>query len=457
MIGLAVIGCGSRARAYIRIAAQLPEQFITVAAADTIPGRAEIIRVLSGNPACACYSSAEELLQQPQLADIMLITSQDSDHYHHCMRAMQAGYDILLEKPIADTMPGVLQLQSFTHSLQRRVLVCHILRYAPFYKEIKELIESGLLGNIVGLNASEGIGDWHFAHSYVRGHWADTSVSTPTIVAKSCHDMDLIYWLTGRKAMFLSSYGALSHFKLENCPKGAPRFCLEGCQAAATCPYNAARYLGDKKEWLPFVYDGVWTAASETRGETKESPAAEQAVPNRAGASEAVDRSAREWLLSSPWGRCVYQCENNAPDHQTVNLLLEGGISATFTMTAYEDDRHIEVFGTKARLRGGRFVYQSTGHSIQIIHHSSGKIESWSPSAANAGGYESHGGGDEGLIRNLAHEMTSKNAFHMHTSIDTSIQSHLMAFAADESRRTGRTVDIQQYRAELENNLNSGW
>ena len=415
---LAGIGCGGRVRTYFEIAARLPQLYEIVAPADPNPARLALARALSGNPQLRTYASDREMLAGPKCADVMIIATQDEYHVQPCLAAMEKGYDILLEKPIATNLRDVLMLERRAAELGRRVLVCHVLRYTPLYSTIKELIASGVLGDIVAVHASEGVGAWHQAHSYVRGHWAVVERATPMIVAKSCHDMDILAWLVDRPCESVASYGTRAHFTAANAPAGAPRRCTDGCPAADTCIYNALHYRGKHKGWLQWIYDQHATAS---------------------------DAEITAWLAQSPWGRCVYHCDNTAVDRQVVALAFAGGVAATFTMTAFDEGRNIIVMGTKAVLRGGRATRLGHGCDIMVEEHATGTRTPYA-ATARAGGYDGHEGGDPGLVHALYHEMTTAEPAQMRSSITRSVESHVMAFGAEESRCTGRMIDLQTYR-----------
>jgi len=400
------------------MAAQMPDFFEVVAAADPVPARVEKLRQLSRNPAFRGFAGDRELLAAGKIADIVVIGTQDAYHVAPCIAAMETGYDILLEKPVATNIAEVLKLEQRAVELNRKVLVCHVLRYSPFYTKVREIIDSGILGEIVTLNAVEGVGAWHQTHSFVRGHWAVTQKSSPMIIAKSCHDMDLIAWYMGVPCRRISSHGALTWFTAANAPAGAPARCTDGCPAGLSCPYNALRYLGPEKAWLSYVFDRAY---------------------------EADDGEIRQWLSKSPWGRCVYRCDNTAVDHEVVSMEFENAATATFTMTAFEDGRHIEICGTKARLRGGEFVKHASRADIIVTEHAS-RAETRFCVGDFGGGYGGHGGADAGLVRALYGEMIKSDPKQMRSSITQSVESHVMGFAAEESRLTGNSVVLDEFR-----------
>lgn len=415
---LAAIGCGGRALTYTSIAMNLPHRFEFVAAADPDKERLDAAEKISGNKNFKRFKTDTDILSQDKMADIMIIGTQDNYHYTPCKAAMEKGYDILLEKPIAQKPEEITELAQIAENLNRKVLVCHVLRYSPFYEKVKNILDSGVIGKIVSMNANEGVEPWHQAHSYVRGHWAVTEKSNPMILAKSCHDSDLISWILNRKCQSVSSFGSLTHFKSENAPEGAPERCSDGCPYENSCCYNALQYAGQHRAWLGYVYNN---------------------------AEKADLQEIREWLSRSPWGRCVYHCDNTAVDHQTLNMEFEGGITSTFTMTAFEQGRHIEIYGTKGILKGGDFYKSSTGYDIITVDHLSKNESRINVNPKNLGGYSGHGGADTGLVLSLYDEMTKENPGEMSSSISKSIQSHMIGFAAEESRKSGKTVKIDDF------------
>lgn len=412
---LAAIGCGSRTFIYFELAAKQPELYEVTAAADHNAARCEKARALSQNPKFREFQDDAAILAEPRLADIMIIATQDAFHFAHAAAALRKGYDLLLEKPISTNLCDVLALEQLARDLGRKVLVCHVLRYTPFYRRVKQVVASGALGSIVSFEATEGVGAWHQGHSFVRGHWSVMEKSTPMIISKSCHDMDILSWLVDSTCTAVGSHGGIMHFRPECAPAGAPARCTDGCPVGDTCLYNAHRYLTDQKRWLDVIYDRAKTATD----------------------AEIVD-----WLRTSPWGRCVYRCDNTAVDHQTVNLNFASGVTGSFTMTAFSEGRDLALFGTKGRLFAGERVKRSAGCDLVVENHATGKQERIKVDEAEGG----HGGGDGGLIRALHAEMSKARSADMESSLEKSVESHVMGFAAEEARRTGRTVELADFR-----------
>ncbi len=359
---LACIGCGSRAQTYTSLAAKQPERFEVVAGADPVAARVEKVRQISGRADFRGFASAEELLAAGKIADVMIVATQDNDHYRHCTGALRAGYNVLLEKPISTRAEQALEIEQLARQANRRVMVCFVLRFAAFYRKVKEIIQSGALGEITGIQANEGVMPWHHAHSFVRGHWSVVAKSSPMIISKCCHDTDIVHWLVGRR-----------------------------CRAQDT------------------------------------------------STDEIV-----AWLQTSPWGRCVYRCDNDAVDRQVLAMEFDGGVTGTFTMTAFENGRHIEVYGTRGVPKGGETYHKHFGAHLVFFPHEGEPVRY--TVQAEDGGYELHGGGDPGLVRALYDEMTQPAGAPLEAVLNSTVHSHLIGFAAEEARVTGRTIGIEEFQ-----------
>ncbi len=429
-IKLAAIGCGNRTTVYANLVKQIAgEKFKITALADPVKERRDEIAGYEKTAEIRHFDSADEFLKQEKMADAVIIGTQDDYHFNPAMGALKKGYDIILEKPISNNLEEVLILDRTARELNRKVIVCHVLRYTPFYNKVKEVIESGLIGEIVTVNASEGVGTWHMAHSFVRGKWADTEKSSPMILAKSCHDMDILSWLVQKKCLAVSSFGGLEFFREQNAPPNAPFRCIDGCPVAESCQYNALLYMNEQRvPWLSVVFDP------------------ESMKKNQGGAS---DDEIRKWLETSPWGRCVYHCDNNAVDHQVVTMSFEDGITATFTMTAFDEGRNIEICGTKGTLKGGTYTQKITSHDLVFYDNRYGKITTWDIEV-ESGGNDSHVGGDLGFVSMLYEELTAEDPSLMRSSIHESVESHVMAWGAEISRKENRVVELKELVKKME-------
>ncbi len=430
-VKLAAIGCGNRTSVYLSLAKEIFGDKIKITAlADPVKARRDEICTYQEGSEIKQFDTASDFFKEGKLADAVIIGTQDDYHFEPAMEALEKGYDIILEKPISNKLEDVLVLDKKAQELDRKVIICHVLRYTPFYNKIKEIIASGILGELVTVNATEGVGAWHMAHSFVRGKWSDTKKSSPMILAKSCHDMDIIHWLVQEPCVSVSSFGSLSFFRKENAPKDAPLRCTDGCPVSESCQYNALLYMNEQREpWLSVVLDQ------------------EAFKKNTGGAS---DEEILNWLKTSLWGRCVFHCDNDAVDHQVVTMEFEKGITATFTMTAFDEGRNIEICGTKGTLKGGEFTKEISGHDIVYFDNRKRAMKTWDVDF-DAGWNKAHAGGDFGFVSMLYDQLMLEEPADLKSSIHDSVESHVMAWAAEAARREKKTVRIQEFLEEIDN------
>ena len=395
---LAVIGFGGRGHIYGEFSRKYPEKFQLKAVAETDEYRR---RDAKENFGAEVYEDYKELLDQGYRLDLVAIATQDAQYKEHALYALNRGYDLLLEKPVAITEKDCLEIYECAKKNNRRVYVCHVLRYTPFYSKIKEIIDEGTLGEIVNVHASENVGYYHQAHSYVRGPWRNSGESSPMILAKCCHDMDILRYLIGEKCVSVNSYGSLSYFKEENAPENAEAFCTD-CPRKEDCAYNA------QKLYTKYV----WPAGYFTKGALTE---------------ENILRD----LKYSPYDRCVFKCDNDVVDHQSTLLLFEKGKTAVHTMTAFSREiyRDIKIYGTKAELAG---VMEKNLIEIRPFGGEPFKAEV-NASAASVGG---HCGGDYYMMCQIWNDLNGIKGKGI-TYLDVSIESHLMSFGAEKSRLHG--------------------
>ena len=417
-VTFAICGCGARGlEAYAPYQLTHPEEMKVVAGADVRPERLELLQKRFGVPAGMCFPSDEALLAQPKLADVMIVSTQDRQHVSAALKALDKGYHILLEKPISPDLGQCRALQERARETGRAVVVCHVLRYTKFYAVLEDLLRRGEIGKIETIDAIEHVAYWHQAHSFVRGNWRNSSETSPMILQKSCHDMDILRWLAGAPCLKVQSFGSLDYFKAENAPQGAAPRCLDGCACKDACPYDAEKiYVTDPRTGI--------------RGRGKGWPCAVLA-------SEPDEDKIYAALRTGPYGRCVFHCDNNVVDHQTVNLEFEGNIHATFTMTAFTQDcrRTIKVTGTLGEIEGDMAKNALTLRRF-------GRPEETFDLNEEGGQFSGHGGGDFGLMASFCRLIARGGGAGL-TGVDASVESHVMALAAEASRLDGgRTIAL---------------
>ena len=416
-----VIGAGSRGKGYAEKILDM-EDFSVVSVAEPIDTRREYMRKRHGIKDELCFESWEPMMELPRLGEVAIIATMDRDHIAPALAAIEKGYNLLLEKPAGATPEECRMIQRAAEEKGVFVLVCHVLRYTKFFKTLKRIIESGELGRVMNIQHTEGVGNVHQSHSFVRGNWRRSDETTPMIQQKSCHDMDILAWLVGKKCKQVQSFGALSHFTAENIPAGAPDYCVEGCPVGDTCPYNAIKLYYDDK-------DNSWFRTTCTR------------------TAEPTDEDVMRAISTTKYGRCVYKCDNNVVDHQVVNLLFEDDIIMTFTMSAFnKGGRSISIMGTK-----GHLTAAMNDPIIRIYDLESKETKEIDLNAENTddsivGG---HGGGDWGImlaLRDLLEGVPNSSVCDIGESCD----HHLIAYAAEESRITGKVVDMEEYFARFD-------
>lgn len=457
-----LIGAGNRGHdAYGAYALAHPDEIRFVAVAEPNDIRRARFGQAHGIAAERQFRTWEDLLAVGKIADAALVCTLDRLHVEPALAALEAGYDVLLEKPMATTLADCVRLVQSAERTGRLLQICHELRYTPFFSMIHDLVTSGRLGRVITVEHRENVSYWHMAHSYVRGNWRNSSIESPMILAKCCHDLDILFWILG-PCRRLSSFGSLIHYRPENAPPGAPDRCTDGCPAADQCPWYAPRLYLDIVPLLHVARQSnvLWErlASALILDHPSLATAVARLIPGFAAArdyrgwpvsiiSEDTSPEARRRALENGhYGRCVYRCDNNVVDHQTVNMELEDGTSVVLVMHghSHQEGRTMRYDGTRATLFG---YYYPTANEIQIHDHLTGKTEVIRLPIGPIGG-TGHGGADAKLMAGFV------QAVHDHSRALTpareSLESHLLAFAAEEARVSGMVVHMADYRQRAE-------
>ena len=426
IVTCAIAGLGNRGNdVYGNYQFVMPDEMKVTAVADPVKEKRDAARERYKLEEENCFETAEELLKRPKLADVLVIATQDRQHVPQALEALKLGYHVLCEKPVSPSLDECRRLKEAAHEYNRIVAVGHVLRYTPFYTKVKELIDSGRIGQVVSVQAMEKVTYWHQAHSFVRGNWRRSEETSPMILAKCCHDCDIFVWLLGKRCRKVSSYGGLYLFRPEMAPKGAAKRCLDGCAAKENCPYDAEKiYVTNKKT-------GVRSVAEEGRTGDEAWPICVVSPNNLT--EEGVYKALKE----GPYGRCVYACDNDVVDHQVVNMEFEDGVTVDFQMTAFtgHGGRTIHVCGTKGD------IYGDLKDNEVTIEEFGKEPETFATAEGDMSG---HAGGDNRLISDFLEAVREgADEDKLRTGIDVSIQSHIIALAAEESRLAGgKPVEI---------------
>ena len=418
-------GLGNRGReVYAQAAKKYPDKMKIVAVADIDPEKVALTAEEYGIPKEACYTSAEEMLKEDKLADVMFITTQDRQHVGHAIPALKKGYHLLLEKPISPEITECEELAAAAKKYDRKVVVCHVLRYTPIYKTVKELLDAGEIGEIVSIMAVENVGWFHQAHSFVRGNWANSDETSPMILQKCCHDMDLYLWLAGKTCDSISSFGSTHLFKKENAPEGCAERCLGGCKVKEECPFDAEEIYMNNKYIGYHTGNRTWPL---------------DVLVNETPTEENI----REAIKNGRFGRCVYHCDNNVVDHQVVNLNMTDGTTMSFTMCGMTADisRYAKFMGTKGEMCVNMDVNTMEANEITIRKFNSDVDSETIDASTLSDDFSGHGGGDYKMVEEFLDIISGEKAESPYvTSLDRSLESHYCALAAEESRVNGGAV-----------------
>jgi predicted dehydrogenase len=405
-----VLGAGNRGNTYSGYSLKFPDELKIVGVAEPIEFRRKRFAKKYQIPEDRQWVTWEHALKVAKFADALIITTPDHLHYGPAMGGLKLGYDMVLEKPISQTWKQCNDIMNLTVKTGRIVAICHVLRYTPYFRKMREIMQSGQIGEIVSIQHLEPVEHIHMSHSFVRGNWRNSKESNPMILAKSCHDLDILRWMIGKPCTSISSYGSLSYFIKAHAPEGSTLRCTGGCKVEATCPFSALKIYYRNRTWLSHMD-----------------------LPEEGDKGPAIMKHLQE----GPYGRCVFRCDNDVVDHQITNMEFGGKITAAFSMEALTSyaGRRTRIMGTKGDLVGDENV-------LTVFDFESRKETSWDARTALKM-QSGHGGGDYGLLHDFIRAVSTKDPKVLTSTIQESMESHLMAFKAEESRHSGKTIAVK--------------
>ncbi len=413
-----VVGAGGRGTTYAQFSQEHPDRLQIIGVAEPRAWYREHVANTYHIPAENVFTDWRDLAARPRFADVVIISTQDAMHVEPALAFAKLGYSMLLEKPMAPDEAGCRQIIQAVKENNILFAVCHVMRYTRYTQMLKAVVDSGAIGEVVSLQHLEPVGYWHQAHSFVRGNWRNEQESSFMLLQKSCHDLDWIRYIVGDHCQSVSSFGSLKHFKKSEKPAeaGSATRCLH-CSYEPQCPYSA------KKIYLERVAQGNmgWPVNVLTPEPTLESVTAA--------------------LENGPYGRCVYECDNDVVDHQVVNMLFDQDKTATFTMTAFNKAGHrkTQIFGTRGEINGD-------GQKIEIFDFLTDqtKVIDTEASVSDAGGTAlgGHGGGDYGLMDRFVQAVCENKPGLILSGPDESLETHRMVFAAEQARHENRVVNL---------------
>ena len=410
-ISVVVIGIGNRGSVYARYSKKFPHVMKVAGIVDNNVQRLERYGKDYGVPKERLFKSLEEFYATPKFCDAVIISTPDHLHYEPSLKVMQMGYHLLLEKPMCQTEKECRDVLEMAHKTGRIVGLCHVLRFAPYFVALRGAIQSGIIGEVVNVQHMEPIEHKHMAHSYVRGNWPLADKTTPIILAKSCHDLDIMRWLVNKPCEVISAEGSLHLFRKENMPEGATERCTDGCPHEKECPYSAIHIYVEKQKHI-HVFD----------------------LPRK------DPNLILEKLKTTNYGRCVYRCENDQCDHYVATIRFKDNVTASFTMDAFTPwgGRRTRIMGTKGFIEGDMKTFK-------FYDFRSGHTSVWDQKVSEIADYKGsgHGGGDHALVRDFVRAVSAHDESLLSSTIDVSIESHVMGFMAEKSRKSMKKMKVE--------------
>ncbi|MGN6294600.1 MAG: Gfo/Idh/MocA family protein [Chitinophagaceae bacterium] len=408
------LGAGARGNVYGDYAVEYPDQLDIVGVAEPIAIRNERYAKKHAIADANRFQTWEDVFKKPKFADAVIISTPDQLHYGPCIAALKMGYNVLLEKPISPSEKECRDILELTKKTGKVVAVCHVLRYAPYFIKLRELMQSGAIGEIISLQHMEPIEHTHMAHSYVRGNWHNSAATTPILLAKSCHDLDIIKWMLGKESQSIQAFGDLKWFRKENAPAGSTARCTDGCAIESICPYSALKIYYRKRQ-RTYVFD--LPEDKDKQGD-----------------------AILDFLKTTDYGRCVYRMDNDQCDHYTTNILFKDNITASFNMEAFTP-----WGGRRTRVMGSMGFIEGDMSKFTIYDFRTDQSKTYESKVLDVANYknEGHGGGDWRLVADWIQAVAQQNPNLLTSTIDASIESHIMCFMAEESRANKKVMDIK--------------
>ena len=407
-VTIIAIGAGNRANKYLEFAARNPERLRLTGVVEINEIRRRAAAEKFGLAPDRCFTDYDRFFENPVPADVVLIGTPENEHFEPCMRAIEAGYNVLLEKPIAQTLAECCRIEEAARRKGVIVGVCHVLRYHPYFIKIKEIIDSGELGEIISISHLAAVGLDRTTHCFVRGLWRREEITNPMLISKCCHDIDFLLWLTEARCRKLSSFGSLRWFRKENAPAGSAARCID-CPLEKECPYSAVDLYDNRRDWIS-NFD----------------------IPAGATLEEVIRRE----LRTGDYGRCVFRCDNDVVDHQIVSMEMDNAVTISFSMDAFTlgDQRETHIRLTHGEIDGDE-------RTLRVRKFRGGEVRVYDFSEILDKPF--HAGADLALIEDFV-DTIGRGEHRFRTAIGNSVESHRICFEAERSRLSGQTVTLEE-------------
>lgn len=403
-VSIVAIGAGNRTNKYLEYVRRNPDKARLIGVVELNDLRRQKVAVEFGLDASCCYTDYRDFFRSPLKADAVMICTPENMHFEPAMLAIEAGYHVLLEKPIAQTLEECLAIGEAARRKNVIVSVCHVLRYHPYFIKLKELACSGELGNIISINHCTSVGVDRATHSFVRGLWSREADTNPMLISKCCHDIDFLLWLTKTRCRKITSFGSLRWFRSKNAPEGSAERCVD-CKVEAQCPFSAIDLYRVRRDWIS-NFD----------------------IPQ----GKTIDQVIEDELREGKYGRCIYHCDNDVVDHQIVSMEMDSEVTINFSMDLFtlKDHRKTHICLTEGEIDGNETLLR-----VRRFRGGAETVYDFS----NLSHQPFHAGADLDIVADFIDAIHSEEKY-LRTSIDLSVESHRICFEAERSRKEQRMV-----------------
>ena len=403
-VSIVAIGAGNRTNKYLEYVRRNPDKARLIGVVELNDLRRQKVAVEFGLDASCCYTDYRDFFRSPLEADAVMICTPENMHFEPAMLAIEAGYHVLLEKPIAQTLEECLAIGEAARRKNVIVSVCHVLRYHPYFIKLKELACSGELGNIISINHCTSVGVDRATHSFVRGLWSREADTNPMLISKCCHDIDFLLWLTKTRCRKITSFGSLRWFRSKNAPEGSAERCID-CKVEAQCPFSAVDLYRVRRDWIS-NFD----------------------IPQ----GKTIDQVIEDELREGKYGRCIYHCDNDVVDHQIVSMEMDSEVTINFSMDLFtlKDHRKTHICLTEGEIDGNETLLR-----VRRFRGGAETVYDFS----NLSHQPFHAGADLDIVADFIDAIHSEEKY-LRTSIDLSVESHRICFEAERSRKEQRMV-----------------
>lgn len=421
-----VVGYGNRGQVYADYSLDCPNELKITAIVDPNEFKLKEAKERYGLKDDELFKSFDDFLKAKIDCDIVINSTMDELHYKVAMQILENGYDMLIEKPIVPDKKELFDIKKLAEKKGAKVFVCHVLRYTPFYKTIKEILLSGEIGEIMTMEMNEHVCRQHYLASYDRGKWnSEEKCGSGFLLAKCCHDLDIMCWLNNLSSPSeVVSLGGRYEFVKERMPKDASEFCYE-CKYERTCRYSALReYL--EFNVMPFL---VWDKLNKPL-------------------DEITTEEKKEFLKHDNYGRCAYIAGGNIVDRQNLIVKFANGSQGSFTLVGgtTKADRYIHIVGESGEIEGkiqeGLITVRKYDPNPANFYGTERVIDV-NGEVVNNARFGGHNGGDFAIMKDLVNYLNGDKSSVSITTLGDSVNGHLCVFAAEESRKSGKVVNIK--------------